>query len=127
MAIRTELELKLANSPGALAGVCEILADSRVNVLAASLEAAGTVRLVVDNHVHAAGALRERHFSVVERDVLVVNIPNEPGAFAAVGRMLAAASVNVDYMYGSAVEGSRMATVVVGVPDAQRASAAAGL
>ena len=30
--IRIELSLRLANSPGALAGVCRLLSDERVNV-----------------------------------------------------------------------------------------------
>ena len=37
--IRTELSLRLGNSPGALAGVCRLLSNERVNVLAMSLEA----------------------------------------------------------------------------------------
>jgi hypothetical protein len=127
MAIRTELELKLPNSPGALAAVSDALAQSRVNVIAASLESTGTLRIVVDNHVHAAGILRERHYTVSERDVLYILMPNEPGAFGKIGRLLADAGVNLDYMYGSAVEGDRMAGVVVGVADAQRAAAAAGV
>jgi hypothetical protein len=127
MAIRTELELKLPNSPGALATVCDVLAQSRVNVIAACVESTGTLRVVVDNHVHAAGILRERHYAVTERDVLYVLMPNEPGAFWRVGRLLAGAGINLDYMYGSAVEGDRMAGVVVGVADAQRAAAAAGV
>src|SRR6266498_3390632 len=54
--IRTELSLRLPNSPGALAGVCRLLADERVNILALALESSGQLRMVVDNHVHAAGA-----------------------------------------------------------------------
>jgi hypothetical protein len=127
MAIRTELQLRLPNSPGALAAVCEALSESRVNVIAASLESNGTLRVVTDNHVHAAGILREHHYEVTERDVLYILMPNEPGAFGRIGRLLAGGGVNIDYMYGSAVEGDRMAGIVVGVPDAQRASAAAGV
>ena len=42
MAIRTELNLRLPNSPGALAGVCRLLSDERVNILAMALESAGS-------------------------------------------------------------------------------------
>ena len=52
--IRTELSLRLPNSPGALAGVARLLSDERVNILAMSLETGGQLRIVVDNHVHAA-------------------------------------------------------------------------
>ena len=40
MAIRTELNLRLPNSPGALAAVCRALADERVNIVALAVEPA---------------------------------------------------------------------------------------
>ena len=125
--IRPELTLRLQNSPGALARVCDLLSAERVNVIAVSLEVTGSLRLVVDNHVHARGVLAERHYEVTERDAIVVRIENNPGALAAVARMLAAAGVNVDYVYAAAGENDTTATVVVGVPDAMRVAAAAGL
>ncbi len=127
MAIRTELSLRLQNSPGALMRVCHILADARVNVLAIVVEAGGVLRAVVDNPLHAVGALREHHYEVAESDVLYVQVPNDPGAFARVARLLADGGVNLEHLYGSAIDGHPMAAVVVGVEDAQRASAAAGV
>lgn len=127
MAIRTELNLRLPNSAGALASVCRLLSDERVNVLAMALETGGHLRLVVDNHVHAGAVLREHHHQVTERDVIVMGLPNAPGALASALRLVADASVNVEYAYGGAAEGSPMATVVLGVDDAARAAAAAGV
>jgi hypothetical protein len=125
--IRTELSLRLPNSPGSLADVCRLMSDERVNILAMSLEPAGHLRLVVDNHVHAAGVLREHHHQVAERDVIVTAVPNAPGALEPALRLVADANVNVDYAYSGASEGGAMATVVLGVDDAQRAAAAAGI
>ena len=127
MAIRTELSLRLQNSPGARAGGCQLFRGASVNVLAMSLESGGLLRVVVDNHIHAAGVLREHHFQPEMRDVLYVQMPNAPGSMAVVGRLVAAAGVNVDYAYAAVIEGEPMAAVVLGVADAQRAAAAAGL
>jgi hypothetical protein len=127
MAIRTELNLRLPNSPGALAGVCRLLSDERVNVLAMTLEGSGQLRLVVDNHVHGGAVLREHHHQVTERDVIVLAIANTPGALAPVLRLVADASVNVEYAYGSGAEGTWTSAIVLGVDDAQRAAAAAGV
>ncbi len=127
MAIRTELNLRLPNSPGALAGVCGLLANERVNILALSIESAGHLRLVVDNHVHAAALLRERHHQVTERDVLFVALPNLVGAIAPVLRLVADAGVNVEYAYGGAGDVAGQPAVVLGVDNAQRASSAAGV
>ena len=125
--IRTELALRLPNSPGALAGVCRLLSDERVNILAMALETSGQLRMVVDNHVHAAGILREHHHQVTERNVIVTSVPNMPGALAPALRLVSEANVNVEYAYGGGSEGGPTASVVLGVDDAQRASAAAGI
>jgi hypothetical protein len=125
--IRIELSLRLANSPGALAGVCRLLSDERVNVQAMGMETSGQLRLIVDNHVHAAAVLREHHHQVAERNVIVTAVPNAPGALAPALRMISDAGVNVEYAYGGGPEGSPTAIIVVGVDDAERASAAAGV
>src|SRR4051794_38534452 len=112
MSIRTELSLRLANSPGALAGVCRLLSDERVNIVAMALESGGTLRMVVDNHVHGAAVLREHHHQVAERDVIVTGVPNTPGALAPALRLMGDARVNVEYAYGGAGELSGTALVV---------------
>ena len=127
MAIRTELTLRLANSPGALGSVCRLLDAERVNILAIGLDASGQLRMVVDNHVHGAAVLRDHHHQVTEREVVLCSLPNTAGALAGPLRLVAEAGVNVEYAYGGAADGSGTASVVLGVDDAMRASAASGL
>jgi hypothetical protein len=127
MAIRTELSLRLANSPGALAGLCRLLSDERVNIVAMALESTGLLRMVVDNHVHGAAVLREHHHQVTEREVIVTAIPNTPGALAPALRLLGDARINVDYAYGGAGEVGGTASVVIGVEHVMKAAAAAGM
>jgi hypothetical protein len=127
MPTRTELTLRLPNSPGALAGVCRLLADERVNINALLLDGTGQLRLILDNHVLGAGVLRSRHHQVSERDVLVLSVANSPGGLAPVAKLVADAGVNVDYAYGGTSDGGAGAVVVLGVDDAQRAAAAAGV
>jgi hypothetical protein len=126
MAIETELVLRLPNSPGALQGVCRLLADERVNVRAMMLEGSGHLRLVVDNRVRAAGVLRDRRHQVAERDVVVLSIANASGGLAPVLKLLADAGVNINYAYGSAAQASVQTTIILGVDDPLRAATAAG-
>ena len=126
MAIRTELSLRLPNSPGALAGICRLMSDERVNIVALMLESGGQVRMVVDNHVHAAAVLREHHHQVSEKDVVVVTVPNTPGSLAPALKLLADASVNIEYAYAGVAESNQMASIVVGTEHVMQASAAAG-
>ena len=119
--IRIELSLRLANSPGALAGVCRLLSDERVNVQAMALETGGQLRLVVDNHVHAAAVLREHHHQVTERDVIVTAVPERArraGAGAEAGRRRRRQR---RVRYGGGSEGSPTATIVLGVETRERA------
>jgi hypothetical protein len=125
--IRKELNLRLPNSPGALGSVCRLLDAERVNIQALTLDAAGTLRMVVDNHVHGGAVLRDHHHQVTERDVVVCTLPNTAGALAGPLRLIAEAGVNVEYAYGGSADASATASVVLGVDDAMRASAVAGL
>jgi len=127
MAIRTELSFRLPNSPGALAGVCRLLSDERVNVLAMTLDTSGQLRMVVDNHVHGAAVLRDHHHQVAERDVLVASVPNSPGALAPALKLMSDAQINIEYAYGGAGESGHTASIVIGVEHALKASAAAGI
>ena len=125
--IRIELSLRLANSPGALAGVCRLLSNERINVQAMGLESGGQLRLVVDNHVHAAAVLRDHHHQVSERNVIVTSVSNSPGALAPALKLVSDAGVNVEYAYGGGSECCPTATIVLGVDDAERTAAAAGV
>jgi hypothetical protein len=127
MAIRTELTLRLENTPGALARLCQTLASEKINLLALSVESTGVLRLVPDNPVHAAGLLRSKEYAVDESDVLYVPMPNGAGAIGATTRRLRDAGVNINYAFASAISEHDMTALVVGVDDAQRAATAAGM
>jgi hypothetical protein len=127
MAIRTELTLRLQNTPGALGRLCQALADEKVNVLAMNLESSGVLHLVPDNPVHAAGLLRGRDYTLEERDVLYIQLSNGPGAIGSATRMLTDAGINIDYAFASAITDDQMTALIVAVNDAQRASAATGM
>ena len=124
--IRTELTLRLPNSPGALAGICRLLSNEHVNIVALSLEPGGRLHLIVDNPVRASGALMVGHHQVAEQDVLLVAVGNRPGGIAPLLSLVSDAGVNVNYVYGAGAEGSVSAAIVIGVDDALRASAAVG-
>src|SRR5215813_4379398 len=111
--IRTELSLRLPNSPGALAGICRLLSAEHVNIVALSLEASGRLHLIVDNPVRATGALISHHHQVTEQEVLFVAAGNQPGGLAPVLALVSDAGVNVNYVYGTGAEGTSSAAIVI--------------
>ena len=127
MAIRKELSLRLQNSPGALGRVCQHLTDEKVGIQALSLDAGGTLRIVVDNPLSAAGFLRDNRYVLEEREVLLIQLPNEAGALYKATRLLNSGGVNVEYAYGSFLDAQPMASVVIAVDDIERASMVAGV
>ncbi len=127
MAIRTELWVRLENTPGAMADVCEQLGREHVHIVALSLQPGIGARLLVDNSLAAAAVLRDAGLGVVERDVLVTSVSGQPGSLGRLLRGVANAGVNVEYAYGSSLEGRGVVTVVLGVENVLDASARAGL
>ena len=127
MAIRKEFSLRLQNSPGALGKVCQYLTDEKVGIQALSLDSGGTLRMVVDNPLSAAGLLREKQYVIEERDVLLMQVPNAAGALYNATRLLDGAGVNVEHAYACSLEAQPMASVVVAVDDIERASMVAGV
>ena len=127
MAIQREITVKLANSPGALGRVSQLLGAERINMIAMSIDPTGNLRMVVDNPLHASSTLREQHYNVEERDVLYAVMPNEPGSLSRAMRLLGEAGINIEYAYASGIDRVPMVGVVIAVADAQRASYIAGI
>lgn len=127
MPVRSEIRLRLPNSPGALAAVCRTLADERIQILALALDTNGRLRLVADSHARAVVALQGAHHKVTEGRVLVTVLPHATGGAAPILRQIADAGVNVEYAYASAIDGGATAMLVIGVEDPVRAAMATGL
>jgi hypothetical protein len=125
--VQTELDLRLPNSPGALAQICELLAAERIGVRALALESNGQLRLVVDNTTRALRLLADHHHRVTERQVLVTQIRDSFLDMAAVLRLAAETGVNVEYAYSGVSSGAQLLVLVLGTVDAQRAATASGI
>jgi hypothetical protein len=78
----TEFTIKLEHHPGTLARVGGVLGDAGVNITAIQgmpCEGVAVVQVLVDDPGRAKAALRKAEIPYTTRDVLLVNILNEPG------------------------------------------------
>jgi len=102
---RRQLSVYLENRVGALADLCQAIAERRINLLAVcaidTVEEA-VLRIVPEDPEAARRALEERGHRVIETEVLQVELPNQPGATGAMAASLAGRGVNIDYLYASA-------------------------
>lgn len=111
----TEFKVQLENRPGALAELGEALGAAEVNIealLALTAGDQGVVHLVTTDSELTRQVLTTGSFAFTVREVLVVQLLNEPGALGDVARVMAEADINIDAAYVT-VGGN----VVLGVDD----------
>src|SRR5512136_2710624 len=75
------------------------------------------IRLLVDKPDEAEKALASaNHFADIE-PVLVFRLVNQPGMLGEVVRRFGAARINIDYIYGSAMEGVKESIFVLHIAE----------
>ncbi len=118
-----DLTVILEDRPGTLADMGEALGKAGINIEGACgfpSEGKGVGHILVEDAAAARRALEEVGIEVGdEREVLVLEIEDRPGALGEVGRRIANAGVNIDLVY--------LATnnrLVIGADDLDKARAA---
>ena len=91
--------VEMANTPGELARVCEILGAQNVNLIVCGVAHGdrGTVAFIADDEPVAREALRGADADYAERESLTVRMQNVPGAGARALRTLADANINISF------------------------------
>ena len=120
----------LENRPGALAELCEVLAESDVNIEAMLLEGSidfGSVRLHVSAARKAEKALRDAGYQFRTAEALIMKLSNAPGALADATKKLAKAKINIEALFGTTAPGTDKAEFVFMVDDVEKARKALGL
>ncbi len=100
----TQLSVFLENRPGTLSAVIDVLREKGINMLALSLSEGldiGYLRIVVDQPAEAAAVLRASGQLVIEREVALLTVSNEPGGLASAIDVWARAGINVEYAYSA--------------------------
>jgi hypothetical protein len=98
----TQISVVLENVPGMLLEVSERLGAEGINIRAISVADTSensTVRFVSDDPRKTANVLRSHGYTVREREVLAVEVPDHPGGLQAILKPLKASGINVHYLY----------------------------
>lgn len=98
----TQFSVFLVDKPGVLVQVCDALANARVNVSALTLMDSvehGVFRFVCEDAGKARAALRTLNIPMTETDVLMVDLPNRPGAMADLCARLGSEHISIKYAY----------------------------
>jgi len=115
-----DLTIILQDRPGTLAVMGEILGKAGINIegiCAITYKGEGAVHILVEDTAGAHQALKAKGIEVkAERDVLVREIKDQPGALGEVARKLANAGVNIELIYLST-----KTRIVIGVDNIEKA------
>jgi hypothetical protein len=99
-----QLSVRLVNKPGRLSAMLDALNKEKVDFRALAVMDSGdrgTVRFVPDDLAAAAAVLDKINIRYDVAEVLLVEIPKQPGAFGKICERLAADHLNIDYAYSS--------------------------
>lgn len=97
-----EFTIKIEDTPGALAELTEALAKHAINIVAihaTPCPAKGIVQFVTDNTDATVDALTSIELEYEARDVLLVSLPNQPGALAQLAHAFGEAAININALY----------------------------
>ena len=116
MEIATQLALFLANRPGALIDVCDLLAKEKINIYAISTSDTidhSVVRIVVNQPRKALDLFEEYGTLVVENEVLMIDGSNRPGSLASIANTLAKNNINIEYAYCATSPGAKKGLLIL--------------
>ncbi len=115
-----EFQVSLEDKPGSLAWLGSVLGEADVNFEAIegrSGRGVSVVHFVASDTEAAAAALEESGIPYSKREVVVVNVLDQPGALGDVALVMSEAGINIDCVYVT-VRGD----VVLGVDDVEGAA-----
>jgi len=120
----TQLAVFLENRPGALARVCEALAQAGINIHALTVSDTvdhSVIRMIVSDPTKALMLLGERGVLAFENDVLMIDAANELGVLGRIADALSRAEVNIEYAYFASNAASPKGIIVLRPSNVEKA------
>lgn len=122
-----QISVFVENKEGKLAEFTDILAQHGVDMRALSLADTrdfGILRLIVQDPDQAAQVLKETGCIFSTTQVLAVEIPDRPGSFSNVLKILSQAHISVEYTYAFITPKAGSACMIFRVADNEKAAQA---
>ena len=120
-----QLSIFMENKPGQLTEATKALAESGISIRAMSLADTkdfGIVRMIVSDCEKAQAVMREKGFMSTITKVMCIALDDHPGGLGAVCECLAAAGVNIDYLYACITVVGKSAYIVMHVDSEEKAN-----
>ncbi len=116
----TEIFVILENRPSTLGELCSQMAENGINI-----ESIGvfqdTAKLWVRNTAKAVKVLTKLKYETELRQVLRLELKNQPGLLAKITSALGNKGINIEYCYATATKEAESVAVILDVSDIDRA------
>ena len=113
-----QISVFLENKIGRLAEITKVLGNEGVNIRALSIADTaefGILRMIVSQPQETRSILEKSGFTVLETEVIVVEVVDKPGGLAQILEILAKVNLNVEYLYAFVSPKGKNALVVLKV------------
>ncbi|MFV0361485.1 MAG: amino acid-binding protein [Suipraeoptans sp.] len=120
-----QVSIFVENEPGSLMNVTKALAEAHINIRAfAAFDTPefGILRLVVDKPNEAKEKLTSQGFVVRVHDVIGVELVDEKGQLNNMLEKLAAANVNMNYIYSFVIRDNKSPIMVLNTDNCEKAT-----
>lgn len=123
--IGKELTVTVVNKIGVLADISKILAEHGLNIDAVAgyaLNNEAKIMIVSKDSVRAADALKKAGYkSILENEVIVVELENKTGALKLITTQLAKEGIDIEQVYGTVCPGGCPARLILSTSDNEKA------
>lgn len=103
-----EISFTMPNKVGLLLEVTTAISKAKVNITAIcayAMENAAYFMLTTESNAKAKKALAPLGVAIEERDVVEVQVPDQPGELQKVAKKIADGGIDIEYMYATASAG----------------------
>ena len=117
-----QVSVFIENKPGRLGKITAVLAGNAINIRAMTLATSsggwGVLNLLVDQPQKAKDALCAAGHSAALREIVVVEMTDQPGGLHDVLALLAKTGLNIENAYGTVLQEKKSAILVIDVESA---------
>lgn len=115
-ALDKQLMIMVNNNVGSLAEVTSVVSSSGINLVALCAYEVGNkvaIMFVTEDNNAAKKLLEHQGFPVQEEEVILLSIPNKPGALQIITEKIAEAGIGLRLIYGSVEKGGPTSRIIL--------------
>lgn len=120
-----QIIVTVVNKIGVLADMSKLIADKGINIQAVTgyaVNKEANIMLITDDNLRVSDALKKAGYkSLIEEEVVIVDLEDKPGALKILTSCLAKEGIDIKYMYGTTCATACPAKIVLSTNNNEKA------